>query len=82
MRLSKYIFVLLFLFSSSLISAEEEWQPLYNRVDADLQKQLEERVNSNREWRSLVRNKRIAVCVVDLSDEPTRFARGNDNQLW
>ena len=73
--------ILPFLLATSTLSAAEEWQPLYNRVDAGLQKQLEDRLNTNKEWRSLVRSKRMAVCVVDLSDNPPRFARVNGNQM-
>lgn len=74
------------LFALSLIAsgqsfAEAPWQPLYERVDADLQAALEARIDQNKEWRRLVRGKRMAVCVVDLSGETPRFARVNGNQM-
>ena len=81
MRILSLVIVFSSLLVSSALSADTEWQPLYNRVDAGLQKQLEDRLNANKEWRSLVRSKRMAVCVVDLSDEPPRFARVNGNQM-
>ena len=81
MRISTYVLVLAALLVSTLAVAEEEWQPLYDRVDAGLQKQLEDRLNANKEWRSLVRSKRMAACVVDLSDSPPRFARVNGNHM-
>ena len=80
MRISLNLFVLLLL-TGPLMAAEEEWQPLYNRVDAELQLQLDEMLNANKEWRGLIRSKRMALCVVDLSDNPPRFARANGNQM-
>jgi beta-lactamase class A len=81
MRSSPLFPILFSLLASSTIVAETEWQPLYNRVDAGLQKQLEDRLNGTKEWRSLVRSKKLAVCVVDLSDDVPRFARVNGNQM-
>lgn len=81
MRISTYLLILISLLASALSSAAEEWQPLYNRVDAELQKKLDARLNADKEWRSLVRSKRMAVCVVDLSDNPPRFARVNGNHM-
>ncbi len=59
----------------------EDWQPLYNRVDAALQKSLEQRLSANPEWRRLVARKKLAVGLVDLSGEMPRFARVNGNQM-
>jgi len=81
MRVSTYLLVLASLLASALLVADEEWQPLYNRVDVALQKQLDDRLNGDKEWRSLVRSRNMAVCVVDLSDDPPRFARVNGNHM-
>lgn len=81
MRSWPFLLVFVSLVTTTALSADAEWQPLYNRVDGELQKQLEERLNANKEWRGLVRSKRMAVCVVDLSDSPPRFARVNGNQM-
>lgn len=62
-------------------SAEDAWQPLYNRVDAQFQAALEERLNANPEWKKLIRNKKMAIGVVDMSGEVPRFARVNGNQM-
>lgn len=48
MRSLPLILIVPSLLASSTIAAETEWQPLYNRVDAGLQKQLEDRLNSNK----------------------------------
>lgn len=62
-------------------NAVAEWQPLYDSVDADLQKKLETRLNANPEWARLIRNKKMAIGLVDLSGEQPRFARVNGNQM-
>lgn len=61
--------------------AAAEWQPLYDAVDADLQKQLQARLNENTEWARLIRNKKMAIGLVDLSTEQPRFARVNGNHM-
>ena len=58
-----------------------EWQPLYDSVDADLQAKLERRLNANSEWARLIRNKKMAIGLVDLSGEEPRFARVNGNEM-
>ena len=62
-------------------ATEDNWQPLYDRVDRGLQQQLEQRLNANPEWRRLVERRKLAVGVVDLSASPPRFARVNGNQM-
>jgi beta-lactamase class A len=62
-------------------SRAEDWVPLYDRVDAAFQATLETRLNENPQWRKLIRSKKMAVCVVDMSNEPARFARVNGNQM-
>ncbi len=60
---------------------DPNWKPLYALVDADLQKQLEQVVYKNPQWRRLANQKRLAVGVVDLNGEQPRFARVNGNQM-
>ena len=61
--------------------ADSEWKPLYERVDPALQAALEQRLNSNPEWAKLIRQKKMAVGVVDMSAVVPRFARVNGNQM-
>jgi beta-lactamase class A len=61
--------------------ADSEWKPLYERVDPALQADLEQRLNSNPEWAKLIRQKKMAVGVVDMSADVPRFARVNGNQM-
>ena len=60
----------------------DAWEPLYDHVDAKLQAALEAALRQRRDWAPLVRNRRMAVGVVDLTNpaEP-RFARVNGNQM-
>jgi beta-lactamase class A len=61
---------------------DTSWQSLYEAGDPKLQAALEGALNANQEWRSLIRKKKMAVGVVDLSavDEP-RFARVNGSVM-
>jgi len=54
------------------------WHSLYESGDPELQAALERALNAKPEWKTLIRKKKMAVGVVDLSeiDEP-RFARVN-----
>ncbi len=61
--------------------ASAEWLPLYDRVDADLQARLEQRLNSNKDWARLIRSRKLAIGVVDLSGDAPRFARVNGNVM-
>jgi beta-lactamase class A len=80
MRLT-LLFVGLLLIVCAAIAADSNWQPLYNRVDADFQRSLENRLNANTEWRNLIRRKKMAVCVVDMNGGTPRYARVNGNQM-
>ncbi len=75
----------LVLFSALLLLAAgapaSDWQPLYEHVDPDLQAALERRLNSNREWARLIRSRKMAIGLVDMSGEEPRFARVNGNQM-
>lgn len=59
----------------------DNWQPLYDHVDADLQKSLEKRLGQNPEWARLIARKKMAIGVVDLSGDHPRFARVNGNHM-
>ena len=59
----------------------DEWEPLYERHDAAFQAALENRLNGNKQWRNLIRSKKMAVCVVDMEAEIPRFARVNGNHM-
>ena len=61
--------------------ADEEWRPLYERVDAEFQSDLEAAIRANPQWQRLVDRKRLAVAVVDLGTEVPEFARVNGNQM-
>ena len=59
-----------------------DWEPLYDRVDLPLQKRLETRLNLNKEWADLIRRKKFAVGLVDLSrPDSARFARVNGREM-
>ena len=62
-------------------TAADDWQPLYDRVDPDLQRSLEKRLAQNPEWSRLIARKRMAIGVVDLSGDTPRFARVNGNHM-
>jgi beta-lactamase class A len=58
------------------------WSSLYRRVDDELQRGLEARLQRNRRWATLLRRKKMAVGVVDLTHpEAPRFARVNGNTM-
>ena len=62
-------------------SSGDDWLPLYQQVDADLQAALESRLNSNREWARLIRDRKMAIGLVDMSSDSPRFARVNGNHM-
>ena len=63
------------------IAQAEEWQPLYQSVDPDLQASLEFRLNQDREWARLISSKKMAIGLVDMSGDTPRFARVNGNRM-
>jgi beta-lactamase class A len=67
--------------AASVAAESGDWSPLYERVDAGLQAELERRLSADPEWRRLIQRKQLAVGVVDLSHEMPRFARVNGNQM-
>ena len=58
-------------------------RPLYEHVDAVLQSELESRLRASPVWQGLIRQNKLAVGVVDLSDVdgPPRFAHVNGNSM-
>jgi len=61
--------------------ARADWEPLYKRMDPDLQKALENRLNLDKEWASLIRNRKMAIGLVDLRGDRPRFAAVNGNHM-
>ncbi len=61
---------------------DDAWRSLYESGDPELQAALERAVNANPAWKSLIRKKKMAVGIVDVSeiDEP-RFARVNGSVM-
>jgi len=59
----------------------ENLQVLYDLTDADLQFGLESVLNEKPLWGRLIRQKRMAVGLVDLSREKVRFARVNGDDM-
>lgn len=66
---------------AQIAAAATEWQPLYSRVDPSLQLAMEKRLKENPEWARLIRSKKMAIGLVDLSGKQPRFARVNGNQM-
>ena len=57
-------------------------KPLRQLVDKKLQDGLEKQINKNKTWQGLVRRKRMAVGVMDISDPyNARFARLNGDHM-
>lgn len=67
--------------ASAQQAATPEWRPLYERVDVELQAQLERGLAGVPEWQRLIQRRKLAVAVVDLSARVPRFARVNGNQM-
>jgi beta-lactamase class A len=57
-------------------------KPLRSLIDPGFQKDLEKTLNSNAKWKRLIKQKKLAVGVVDLSDPySARYARINGNVM-
>lgn len=72
--------LLLSVYMPVVVSADD-WKPLYESVDPELQKALETRLSQNPEWKKLIARKKMAIGIVDLSGDTPRFARVNGNQM-
>ena len=76
------LFLAIFLLiSTPMVVASSDWQPLYARVDPELQAAMEKRLNANPEWARLIRGKKMAIGLVDMNGDTPRFARVNGNQM-
>lgn len=83
--------ILLFFIGSCFILAAQELPvnvpvdstiPLKELFDHKLQYKLEKTLNNNKQWKSLISQKRMAVGIVDLKNiEHIRFARVNGNEM-
>mgnify|MGYP002639746951 CR=1 FL=1 len=57
-----------------------EFMPLRSRIDTAFQNNLREKLFQNRQWKELLKSKRMAIGVVDISDSSKiKFARINGN---
>jgi beta-lactamase class A len=55
-------------------------KPISDIKDASLQGILEKQINSNKTWKRLIKNKKMAIGIVDLSDSTQfKYAGMNDN---
>lgn len=80
MRLAAVIFSFA-LYLACNVAQAEDWEPLYDRYDPEFQSALENRLRRNGTWASLIRNKKLAIGVVDLRSDPPRFARVNGDVM-
>ncbi len=63
-----------------VLVADADWRPLYDSIDAALEDRLTRALEADPERRRLLRRKKLAVGVVDLTDPARpRFARINGN---
>jgi beta-lactamase class A len=86
-----WAFALIFLWAARAIAGplplppsavDPTWRPLYERYDSKLQADLEAALQKNAFWQSLIKKKKMAVGVVDLSDPKSpRFARVNGRTM-
>jgi beta-lactamase class A len=62
------------------VHVDRKIKPISEIRDANLQRILEKQINSNRVWKRLIKNKKMAIGIVDLSDSTNfRYAGMNDN---
>lgn len=79
--MNKNPFAIAMLLLLPAFACADDWVPLYESVDPGLQKRLEDRLSMNQEWARLIARKKMAIGLVDMSDEKPRFARVNGNQM-
>jgi len=63
------------------VARADDWKPLYDRVDPELQSRLEARLNQNPEWSKLISSRKMAIGLVDLGHATPEFAQVNGNQM-
>lgn len=89
--MQKRIVYLFFIFLTIMLSGNaqlpiksngDELKPLTTLLDRDLQKDIETELFKNPKWRALIKQKKMAVGIVDLrnTNEP-KFARINGNHM-
>jgi beta-lactamase class A len=68
--------------SLPIVVPEDSWRPLSQAVDQELQNELESRLRQSKLWASMIKKKKMAVGLVDLThpDSP-RFASVNGNVM-
>ena len=67
--------------SSTTDAKRIEWKRLSTYRDPDLTAELKKALSNPPEWQKLVKKRRMAVAVVDLSGEAPRFASVNGNVM-
>ncbi len=61
---------------------DSAWEPLREHLDGRLQRRLHERLSQNPKWARLIREERMAVSLVDLTDPGNaRFANVNGDVM-
>jgi beta-lactamase class A len=66
----------------SSINEEDTYKPLAECKDEKLQNALNQVLNQNPHWRNLIREKKLAVSLVDLRDhEQAKFAQINGKEM-
>ncbi|WP_298369078.1 serine hydrolase [uncultured Lutibacter sp.] len=90
MKTNQLFIFSLFIFSFSLFAQNElpinannsTIKPLGTLFNKDLQKGLELELNNNPKWRNLIQQNKLAVGVIDLSDQSNiEYARINGNHM-
>ncbi|MGB5344930.1 MAG: serine hydrolase [Woeseia sp.] len=77
----KLLNTIVLLFVCHAASSATAWTPLYENVDPELQAGLEKRLNQNPEWARLIKRKKMAIGLIDMSTTRPRFARVNGNEM-
>ncbi len=89
-KITKFLTVALFLVSFVVFSQQQklpinsidEIEPIGELKDTTLQLLLESQINSNPKWKALVRNKRLSIGIVDLSNiSNIKYAGINDDEM-
>ena len=61
---------------------DQQWRPLYEAMDDELQQKLETRLRKNRRWATLLGQRKMAVGLVDLTNPSApRFAHINGSTM-
>lgn len=68
--------------SLPVLIPDEQWRPLQYYLNIDLQKRLERNLRSNRFWSSLIKNGKMAVGLVDMTNPSSpKFAHINGSEM-